>query len=313
MRQTSAAFSPSQLIDIAKVNNTRQRGMLLDALSTHFLDGHQNWSNKEIVLFGEICTLLLKYVELDARVRFAECMADQENAPRNLVFGLGKDVIEVARPVLMRSTNFETDGLCFIVKERTHEHRIAVTERKELPAILSSALICFGNIEIYGRLLTHANAELPSVIRAMLPFKNAQKKGDPATRVGNTAIRMAEDVTRRLQRSYSNLETELSRLATQGLEQVIWLVLSDLAKMKLSLVIATLGRGDPEALMTLVKAAGGKFDAFRQILMMQARGNKAQLASIDAMKKDFEKIDVENANRIIQFANFHEGTQLDGQ
>lgn len=205
---------------------------------------------------------------------------------------------------MIKNCNYiQTEILCNVARDLTHEHRIAITERSWLPAQLSSALIGFGNIEVHARVAIHSNVEFPQVVQSMLPAPDRGTGWNFRTGVAGSALRLADEVVKRLRRSYSNLETELARLNLSGSPQVAGVIFSELAQVNRDIAISTIERGDLEAVVILIKAADGSFEALRQFLIGHSRSRSQPMPRMDEIRKTFEQMPRENAVRFVSFVN----------
>ena len=68
-----------------------------------FVAGAPDFTEQHVVLFDHIIGLMTDAIEMRARARLAERLADIPNAPPGVIAKLAADEIGVARPVLARS------------------------------------------------------------------------------------------------------------------------------------------------------------------------------------------------------------------
>jgi uncharacterized protein (DUF2336 family) len=97
-------------------------------------------SSRERELATDICKRLTRDVEMSIRLALAERIADNEEAPRELVLLLADDRIEVARPVLLRSRALTDDDLVRLVRSGGTEHQVTIASRSNLAEVVTAAL-----------------------------------------------------------------------------------------------------------------------------------------------------------------------------
>ena len=89
-------------------------------------------SERERELTREILRRLTLDVEMAVRIALAERLADDEDAPLDLILLLCDDKIEVARPVILRSRKLTDAEILRFVADATAAHQAAVAERPNI-------------------------------------------------------------------------------------------------------------------------------------------------------------------------------------
>ena len=117
-------------------------------------------SDRERALMADILTRLVGDFELAVRRMLSARLAERATVPRDLVVLLANDAIEVARPILFRSTVLGDDELIEIIHHRTLEHQLAIAMRQDLSARVSEALAGTENVDVITTLLQNAGAEI---------------------------------------------------------------------------------------------------------------------------------------------------------
>ena len=110
----------------------------------------------------------VKNVEMTVRIKLAERLVDSENAPPELIQLLANDDIEVAHPILTSSNILNNDDLVSVIKHRTLQHQLAVAMRKNLPEVVSEALVDTGNENVIVTLLTNGDAQISEQVLSFL-------------------------------------------------------------------------------------------------------------------------------------------------
>ncbi|MGL4242671.1 MAG: DUF2336 domain-containing protein, partial [Beijerinckiaceae bacterium] len=76
-----------------------------------FIAQAPQFSDSHIALFDQVICVLADAIEVRARARLADRLADVPNAPPNVIRRFSRDDIAVARPVLTRSALLSDEDL----------------------------------------------------------------------------------------------------------------------------------------------------------------------------------------------------------
>ena len=149
-----------QLLALAHDKSVESRRTLLQNVSDLFLNGDGRLTERERTLMAGIVGQLIHDVEMSVRRELAERLANEPNAPRELLVLLANDSIEIAHPILRQSGVLHDADLIDIVKHRTQEHRLAVAMRSGLSADVSQALLDTGDKDVIEILINNHDAEI---------------------------------------------------------------------------------------------------------------------------------------------------------
>ena len=122
----------NELEQLAAEPSSERRRELLHRLTDLFIEGTDSFVDHESSLFGDIVCKILDDVVEEARSDLAERVAHLESFPPDVVRKLAADVIEVALPILEKSTLLTDRDLIEIAEEKSQEHLMAISRRKEL-------------------------------------------------------------------------------------------------------------------------------------------------------------------------------------
>jgi len=89
-------------------------------------------SERERLLMREILQRLSLDVEMAVRIALAERLADDEDAPLDLILLLCDDKIEVARPVIMRSRKLSDVEILKFIADASAAHQATIAERPNI-------------------------------------------------------------------------------------------------------------------------------------------------------------------------------------
>lgn len=117
-------------------------------------------SNTEVDYFGDIMGRLAFDLETKVRKQLSETLSEEDAAPRELLTRLATDEVDVARPVLSKSTVLQDSDLLGIIKKCSQDHLLAITVRAKVSEHVSDALVEKGNDTVLGSLAGNEGAEL---------------------------------------------------------------------------------------------------------------------------------------------------------
>jgi uncharacterized protein (DUF2336 family) len=102
------------------------------AIASLFRAQGAHLSDRERSLMREILQRLSHDVEMAVRIALAERLADDEEAPTDLILMLCDDRIEVARPVIMRSRKLTDGEILKFIREASIDHQTSVAGRPHI-------------------------------------------------------------------------------------------------------------------------------------------------------------------------------------
>lgn len=159
-------------------------------------------SNTEVDYFGDIMGRLAFDLETKVRKQLSETLSEEDAAPRELLTRLATDEVDVARPVLSKSTVLQDSDLLDIIKKCSQDHLLAITVRAKVSEHISDALVEKGNDTVLGSLAGNEGAELS--ISAMETMVTRSAGGDEGLQQALTHRQgMPEDLLREMSKHVS--------------------------------------------------------------------------------------------------------------
>lgn len=149
-----------ELLALARDKTVAARTLLAETVSDLFFQNNNALTERERALMTDILRQLIHDVEMPIRRTLAERLADQPNAPRELIVELANDEIEVAQPILERSNVLQDPSLIEIIRHRTLEHQLSISIRKTVSEGVADALVETGNSDVIASLLENPNARI---------------------------------------------------------------------------------------------------------------------------------------------------------
>lgn len=151
----------SKLVELAHESSSDKRRELLRDISDLFVNSEEvRASAVPRQITDEILVKLAQDVEASVRAELAERFADHPDAPEELVNDLALDVIEVARPILERSTALREETLTRSVIQHGGEHARAVAGRATLSKAVAEAVAATGDDDALVTLAQNEGAQL---------------------------------------------------------------------------------------------------------------------------------------------------------
>lgn len=193
-----STFTLRDLVTVAKSNEPAHRNLLAESLGKIVLSEGRTLSEAEQNLVYDILRRLVHDVEMRIRRGLAETLSDRDDTPRDLVVTLANDVIEVAHPILTKSSVLQDMDLIELVLEHTDQHRLAITERATLSEKVSESLLETGDEALIGAVLNNQGARIHSITLEKLVDYSAENPAlqEPLAKRAdlpqNLAIRMAD-------------------------------------------------------------------------------------------------------------------------
>lgn len=138
-----------------------------------FVGRADEYSDEAIGVFDVVIGRLASKAGKGARSDLAELLADVQNAPKGVIRQLALDEISVARPVLTRSGQLDPRDLVAVASSKGRDHMLAMTERENLPELVTDFLVVKGDGEVSRALVAQAGAKLSNRAMTLLVARAA--------------------------------------------------------------------------------------------------------------------------------------------
>jgi uncharacterized protein (DUF2336 family) len=150
----------ARLSQLAADPQTARRGDIYLAVATLYQSQAMRLSERERRLMREILQRLSADVEMAIRISLAERLAEDDQAPTELILLLADDRIEVARPVLLRSRILSDEDLLSLLDHASEEHLIACAERPHIGERVCASLAENQSHSVLVALVRNATAHI---------------------------------------------------------------------------------------------------------------------------------------------------------
>src|SRR5215831_15727886 len=159
--QAFAATQPiiDELVGTVATGDVKQRLRILQRVTDLFMAGARGYSDQQIALFDDVLQQLSTDIEVKARARLANQLADVGRAPPKLIRSLAfDDEIKVAGPVLSRSEQLSDADLVENASTKSQEHLLAIAQRLKLSEAVTDVLVERGDHRVVHKVARNTGA-----------------------------------------------------------------------------------------------------------------------------------------------------------
>jgi uncharacterized protein (DUF2336 family) len=126
-----------------------RRSEILAKVTDLFIAGASQYSDDQLGLFDDVMELLIRRIEVEARIKLAHRLAPLANAPSNVIHLLAfDDNIEVARPILLHSECVNEHTLIAAAGTKSQGHLFAMSQRPSVSEAVTDILVERGDAAI---------------------------------------------------------------------------------------------------------------------------------------------------------------------
>lgn len=164
MSSQAAAFSLlDELESRLKCGSNEQRADVLRRITDLFIVRAETITEEQIALFEDVFESLIVEIEHQALARLGERLAAIDNAPTNVIRRLSRhDGIDVAGPVLEKSTRLTDDDLVLVAETKSQAHLFAIAGRERIGPLVTDVLVSRGNSLVVTKVAGNSGASFSS-------------------------------------------------------------------------------------------------------------------------------------------------------
>lgn len=148
----------ANLVELAQETSSDKRRELLQEISNLFVDGAQDHSDRETMLFGDVLGRLLDQVPVEDRAELSNKVAALDQTPRDLALKLANDEIQVAAPILQHSPALTESDLVELASVKSQGHLQAISMRAELTSLVTDVIIDRGDSAVLNTVARNLGA-----------------------------------------------------------------------------------------------------------------------------------------------------------
>ncbi len=148
-----------EIQDTTVSGSTKRQLGALRRIADLFVAGSARYSNEQIQLFDEVFKTLVAEIELKTRIKLAQHLAANSNAPATLVRAFAfDDAIAVAAPVLSQSAALSEADLVANASTKSQGHLYAIAQRRTISEAITEILIERGEPRVVRAVAKNAGA-----------------------------------------------------------------------------------------------------------------------------------------------------------
>ena len=175
-----------------------------------FVSGAAKFSGDQVDLFDEVMGQLAREIDATARAAFGSRLASLPEAPPQILRALAlDDEIAVAEPVLRGAAGLDRATLVESAMTKSQEHLLAISQRADLPEVVTDVLVERGNREVALSTAGNAGARFSEQGFATL-VERSQVDGDLAVRMWSRAEIPRQHLLRLFADASENVRSMLS-------------------------------------------------------------------------------------------------------
>jgi len=149
-----------ELLVLAKEKSSGARSRLVENITDLFLSDDGRLSEHERALMSDILGKLVSQVEAEIRKELANTLVNSNIDLPDIATLLANDELEIARPVLEKSSLLKDPDLIEIIRMRTDEHRMVIAMREDVSESVSNALVEYGSEDVIEALLNNHDSNV---------------------------------------------------------------------------------------------------------------------------------------------------------
>jgi uncharacterized protein (DUF2336 family) len=148
-----------ELEEAVRGGSPEKRVETLRQVTDLFLYDGERLSDDQVKVFDDVLCLLVARVESRARAELSKRLAPIDYAPFEVIEHLAHDdEIAVAGSVLANSSRLRTSTLVEIASTKGQDHLLAISDRMNLPEVVTEIIIDRGQRKVIRRLANNASA-----------------------------------------------------------------------------------------------------------------------------------------------------------
>lgn len=150
----------NSLLELAKERSSDRRRTLLREVTDMFFDELPERDTSVSQQFDDVLSALAEQTANGARAELAERFADAPQAPSGVLLKLARDAIEIAAPILARSSALSDDDLISIAEQGAQPQLAAISRRDRVSERLSDTIVRHGDDDTLAVLIGNDGAAL---------------------------------------------------------------------------------------------------------------------------------------------------------
>jgi uncharacterized protein (DUF2336 family) len=158
----------AEIADLYQSGPNKKGADLLERVADLFFLTVDQQSADDRSAFGDVMERMAIDADTLTRTRFSERISKTESAPLDLIRGLARDEICVARPVLQYSPCLREGDLVSISSDAEQDHLMATAHRAEITEPVTDIIVERGNLNVLKAVISNTGAKFSAESRHRL-------------------------------------------------------------------------------------------------------------------------------------------------
>jgi uncharacterized protein (DUF2336 family) len=186
----------------AQTSSDARRDLLREV--TAVLDNHNRATPEELAGVDEALAAAASQFSVEVRREFARLIANSISGFERITEQLAMDEISISASILQHSRIISQDVLLKVIREKSDDHRMQITARKDLSETLSDALVQHGSDTVVIALLKNETAKIGDET-----YEAVAKRAEANTALASPLVQRKGVPLDLLQELYHKVEGEL--------------------------------------------------------------------------------------------------------
>ncbi|WP_428650151.1 DUF2336 domain-containing protein [Roseibium sp.] len=230
----------TELVNFSELNGeagNARKAELARHVATLFALTSDRCSDEQVDIYDSVLLRLVDMVEAEVRRYVAEQMSSLRRGPEETIRRLADDDIEVAEPILLRSTVLRDADLTRLAEKHGNAHRFAIAQREVLSEEVTDVLVKRGDLKVKRKVAGNDGAKLSeasvstlisdAASDATLQLFLSDRSDLAETQIASLVAVASEEVRKKLlaagQKQEAERVVEAADIAAQRMSNQYWL------------------------------------------------------------------------------------------
>ncbi|KZM47771.1 DUF2336 domain-containing protein [Labrenzia sp. OB1] len=150
----------TELLNVAQESSPEKRHQLVEHVTSLFVKGADSCRTEEIAIFNSVLESMLPSMEAAQKKAISEKLAPIDSTSHEVACELGREEIDIARPMLTSSNVLDTADILQLAKTMGQGHLLAISKRKHLEPRVTDVLLERGEKPVKQSVAANAGAEI---------------------------------------------------------------------------------------------------------------------------------------------------------
>ncbi|WP_299811986.1 DUF2336 domain-containing protein [uncultured Roseibium sp.] len=150
----------TKLLNVAQESSPEKRHQLVEHVTRLFVKGADSCQTEEIAIFNSVLESMLPMMEPAQKRAISEKLAPIDSTSQQVACELGREDIDIARPMLTSSNALDMTDILYLAKTMGQGHLLAISKRKHLESRVTDVLLERGEKPVKQSVAENAGAEI---------------------------------------------------------------------------------------------------------------------------------------------------------